>query len=110
MEHLSGLIPNASLDVIGNDEDKGDFQKFLKDNHVSFNYVIKETVDPINPLTLGLLTGLTPTLVRILYDYVQSRRDKGFRLRVHTGQGVVDISARTTPKDLDVIIREKLKK
>ena|SRR5437879_12424469 len=101
---------SASLDVIGSDEDKFDFQNYLKAKGVSFNFVVKETVDPINPLTLGLLTGLTPTLIRILYDYVQSRKDKGFRLRVHTGKGIIEITAKTTPKDLEVIVREKLKK
>ena len=101
---------NASLDVIGSESDKYDFQSYLKTKGISFNYVVKETVDPVNPLTLGILTAVTPTLIQILYDYVKNRKDKGFRLRVHTGKGIVEITAKTTPKDLDVIVREKLKK
>jgi len=104
------MFNQTAIDVIGSNEDRFEFEKFLKDNKVSFNFKLREAVDPIHALTLGLLTGLTPTLIRILYDFVQSRKDKGFRLRVHTGRGVVEITAKTTPKDLDVIIREKLKK
>src|SRR5438876_12434583 len=109
MKRSSEMFSQTAVDVIGSNEDKFEFQKFLKENNVPFNFKLKESVDP-TAFTLGLLTALTPMLIRLFYDYTQGRKDKGFRLVVHIGKEAVEISARTTPKDLEVIIREKLKK
>src|SRR5712664_4197185 len=98
------LTYQVTLDAIGSNEDKADFHKFLSNNKVPFRIKLKEAIDPTNPLTLILLSGLTPTLIRMLYDYMQGRKDKGkdtgFRLLIKTEKEIIEITARTTPKDL----------
>ncbi len=72
----------------------------LRKHGVSFNYVIRESVDQLAPTILALLAGVTPQVLAILYDYWKNHDKSGFKIRIRTKKGVLEISSSTTPEDL----------